>query len=1140
MANNDWEELKRWSREQRGKNSDTSGRSVDGSIQPVNQSANQHESKESETEVLQGSESLKPESLKKVEDYSQIVSDPRGAVGDQARKAIAEKTGINLPKGISKDLRTPGKRGKAIRAGADAAISAGLVYVGVPPQISQRIAPKVLGAISILLSFSLLLVLGLVGGIATSSKNDGIAVIPAYLEIDDRLRTTVKRYSELYRVPSRVLLGIAGIQTSYGRYSPYDNFDRDPKRIGPNLVDKTATSEGGVSVYPTTRPDIGSKSNGEHGLGMFLVRQGAAARERVDPQDVERTVRWLALLMREEADALKKSGLQEPNLASKDFSASDDFWGKVVSSLPLVDPLSGTVRCAAPADETDISVIISMIWNCEVDRMSNIGIPSVSGDEQMYVTYDTRRSISGQLIREALTVAWMRGKQLDSNVSTWTEVSQLSCNSKSDVAGVFPIDKATAKLLGVKDRCDVSELSSAVARAVLKKLNVPDVPPSVSNSTPYSIEQDAWSIVPFALGDSQSRIYFSENGPAVPFYPSGVCEKLIVEHITSVSLNASMRDFFVQLAMNPKSDPKLLQSYRDSVILLTGPSVGNPREDKRCLERSKKITDAAWMEAISNESERLYTLISEGTRVSGTGELPDEVNALYGMSLLADHLLHDYSDGFRQAIPGIDPAVERLSSEQIFFDTPPAGITASTVSFGLWQRVLSEALRLGGLLPDDPRAGSSFQFTAGGGIGIALQREEPGPKPVFPTQEGTVSLPPCGEKNNSIEHRTVPQYVERWMALCTAAAASGVELGISSSWRSMAEQVYLYKKYGPSRVAAPGKSAHQKGWAVDISMNYGLSYSQNATFSFLHSIVGCLTEGVKQYNQLGQSITPEMYLDLQKKGVEPCKDGSIPIKRVQTFGLVPLCTFRIGEEFSSSEVLLCHMDTVVRGTDQIREPWHLDYGIVIVQLSSQPANCNTIIPIDPGNKQSVAIAVKTIFYCELAAKGLTSVAPIDGPNYPASKYFKNLAEQISSEAVLVAYCESALKPSSGDGSSYVGVFQMGREEMNNFGGNQAARTDARLNITAAAKYFLYGWERYGNSGWGGWGPWAVVNTDFWETNRSVLRPAIGRFPSTNPSAIGEYGPDLPGWAIDPTNVGGISGSCGEYAYAGKTWPANKK
>jgi hypothetical protein len=539
------------------------------------------------------------------------------------------------------------------------------------------------------------------------------------------------------------------------------------------------------------------------------------------------------------------------------------------------------------------------------------------------------------------------------------------------------------------------------------------------------------------------------------------------------------------------------------------------------------------MEAIASESSRLVTLLSEGTRVVD-GFVPPEITALSGMALLARDLLATYPDALRRAIPGSDPGVERLSSDLIFVDMPPAGLTGTTVSFGLWQRVLGEALRLGGLLPGDPRAGTYFQFAAGGGIGIALMREEPTSKPVLPTEDGTIPLPPCGDPNNAREHRAVQPYAERWMALCTAASSAGVELSIVSSWRSMAEQTYLYNKYGPNRAAAPGKSNHQRGWALDISMNEGLSYSAHPGYAYLHSVVGCLSESNKQYSQLGASVTPEQYVAALNSKSAPCGAGTIPIKRVQTFGLVPLCTFRLGENFDSPGALLCSREQTIPGTSgQIREPWHLDYGVVVVPLGATSASCNTMVPINPTDKQSVAIAVKTIFYCELSAAGLTAVAPIDGPNYPARKYFTNLAEQVSSEAVLVAFCESAFNVTAGQGGRYVGLFQMGSDEMSAYGGSPAARIDARANITAAARYWLAGWK---TSKWAGWGPWAVVNTDFWETNRAVLRPAVGRFPSTHPQAVGQYGPDLPTWAIDPAKSWGPVGSCSDYAYAGKPWP----
>jgi hypothetical protein len=1141
MAGNEWDELREWSRQQRNKgkpgfegtSSGNNPRSGDETAASKSATPHNIDDKNAKGESAPPRpEDRRPDLPEPIATFDAL-KDPRSAAGSLARDTFASKTGIKLPAGLSQDLRTPGRRGAAVKAGLEAGVTAGLVYLGVPPNIAGRISGKVLAVTASAMTFVLLLMVGLVAGIGFSGNRDPIAENSVYLEIDKDMRAAAARYASIYRVPSRALLGIAGAQTNYGRYSPYDDFDRAPSRPGIALPDKIAPEGQTVSAFPSSRPAIGSSKIEGQGLGMFLVQPGAAARARIDAQDADRTMRWLAELMREEANTLVKEGAIEPNPRSADYTGSDDFWGKVVASLPLVDPLSDTLRCAAPSDVTDVSIIISMIWNCEVDRRADVALPSVQGSDQLYVSYSTGRSISNQLVREALTVAWSWGKAQNPEVQSWVQLSARVCNPDAQLTGVYPLTRETAKIIGVKNRCDVSEVASAVARSVLDRLRQPESPPSVDVERPYSVEQDAWSILPWTLGNESARLAFANEGPTKPFYPNDSCEKLIVGHLTSISLNPQIRDYYVRRANEPAQSTSDLPGFPQARELLTGPSAGNPRDDVRCRGRLSKIGDAAWMETIATESSRLVTLLSEGTRVYG-GVVPPEITALSGMALLARDLLATYPDALRAAIPGSDPSVERLSADLIYVDMPPAGEVGTTVSFGLWQRILTEALRVGGLLPDDPRAGSTFQFTAGGGIGIALTREEPASKPILPTEDGTVSLPPCGDPNNAREHRAVTAYVNRWIAMCNAAASAGVELSIVSSWRSMAEQTYLYNKYGPDRAAAPGKSNHQRGWALDISMNEGLSYSNHPAYAYLHSIVGCLTESTKQYSQLGASVTPEQYVAALKNSKEPCGAGAVPIKRVQTYGLVPLCTFRLGEDYDSPGSLLCSREQTIPGTSgQIREPWHLDYGIVVVPLGAQPASCNTLVPIDPTNKQSVAIAIKTIFYCELSSAGLTAVAPIEGPNYPAGKYFSNLAEQVSSEAVLVAFCESGLDVTAGEGGRYVGLFQMGIDEINAYGGQGAPRTDARTNVTAAARYWLAGWK---TSKWGGWGPWAVVNTDFWETNRAVLRPAVGRFPSTHPSAEGKFGPDLPLWAVDPSKHWGPVGGCGEYAYAGKTWP----
>jgi D-alanyl-D-alanine carboxypeptidase len=57
--------------------------------------------------------------------------------------------------------------------------------------------------------------------------------------------------------------------------------------------------------------------------------------------------------------------------------------------------------------------------------------------------------------------------------------------------------------------------------------------------------------------------------------------------------------------------------------------------------------------------------------------------------------------------------------------------------------------------------------------------------------------------------------------MSTAARAEGVRLWVSSGYRSRKEQRYLYERYKKglgARAARPGRSNHQRGIAVDVSV----------------------------------------------------------------------------------------------------------------------------------------------------------------------------------------------------------------------------------------------------------------------------------------------------------------------------------
>ena len=68
-----------------------------------------------------------------------------------------------------------------------------------------------------------------------------------------------------------------------------------------------------------------------------------------------------------------------------------------------------------------------------------------------------------------------------------------------------------------------------------------------------------------------------------------------------------------------------------------------------------------------------------------------------------------------------------------------------------------------------------------------------------------------------------------WFSLATDAFNDAVELTVSSSYRTMAEQEVLWNKYGqdPSRVARPGYSSHQAGVALDIADISGYTGAQD-------------------------------------------------------------------------------------------------------------------------------------------------------------------------------------------------------------------------------------------------------------------------------------------------------------------------
>ena len=73
-----------------------------------------------------------------------------------------------------------------------------------------------------------------------------------------------------------------------------------------------------------------------------------------------------------------------------------------------------------------------------------------------------------------------------------------------------------------------------------------------------------------------------------------------------------------------------------------------------------------------------------------------------------------------------------------------------------------------------------------------------------------------------------------------AAAADGVQITVTSGFRTMAKQQQLYND-DPYNSATPGKSPHQRGWAVDMNSRGGGRYAwlvKNAyRFGFVRTVI---------------------------------------------------------------------------------------------------------------------------------------------------------------------------------------------------------------------------------------------------------------------------------------------------------------
>ncbi len=983
-----------------------------------------------------------------------------------------------------------------------------LISLGVPIPVAEKIAPIILNIIFVIIGFNILFIFAFF--IAFSSSKDDIKANDYFKATDKEIRTSLVNASTRYKIPTRILLGIAGVQTNYGRYSPYDNIDRYPLGVNGSISEKTEKPADDIqpSVFPVIVPNIGKPST--EGLGIFLLKFGPTSRASINPQDVKESAQFLAKTMRDKANELVKSGVKEPNKNEKDTSVIDDFWSKVVASLPLVDPLYNI--CDKINANMSIDVLVSQSLTCELDQVDKINFLNYDSKTSTYY-YDSSVKNADVLIEETLRVIWYWAKKQNKDITTWKEIDKIPCSNTKKTAGIIPLTRENALKIGLVNRCDKENLVKLFAKHLVSKHTTETIP-DVPKKGLYKNTIIGWDIVPWALGNTKLYNEFIDNGSEGEFQPNEICSSNTISFLKELSNDKLL----VENILADESP----STFYDQYFLQN--KIYNPINDVNCFSNSGKVSDNLWRTHLYNISESLLISIVE-----------ENVNDANLVTILR-FILNDYEnlEEFNLAQGGVNSLIPRFSSRNLSYEMPDSNYNLFLTSeLSLWSRVSSEIAKLGGISKFDPRAGNFFIGTS---YTIAIERVSFVNYPVFQRRQDSqlVTGSNCGGNSDVI---VTPIYNIRWSKFCQNAKDTNLKITSVSSWRDSKKQNFLIKNNPAGSVAQV--SNHQRGIAVDVRLGQTLSNetppkwlysgSNNETFRFIHTIKGCLDTKNKIYTGLEKEYTPEEYIN---ESDSPCSPNLIPIKRMQLFGLVPLCKGR-SESWASEAVILCDPKTKMAGQTQIREPWHLEIGEIFLQVELK-SNCGVSV-IDTGNKQNLAITIKDIWLCELNAAGFNSLPVDSGPTYKAENYFENLAQQISSEAIVVAYCESGLNYDSGSGNKYQGLFQLGEDEVAKFGDN-TNRLDAVNNIRTAARYFVASYKNNHGKGWAGWGPWAVVNTNYYKSNPNVLVPIIGRFKSTNPERLNQYGPDLPKWAIDPNTLWekGPNQNCLDI-YKGGTW-----
>lgn len=854
---------------------------------------------------------------------------------------------------------------------AQKTVEAGLTAAGVPLPIAKLLG-KVGGKfllkgikfyLFVAVSSFLVLILAIVSIFANFAPVAGedIKETSYAREIPEPYLNIFKEYGIVTGIPWTIYAALSKTQTDHGRISPYDTIIRDDKDFvkigisegkiqyatGNYASNKDLSEYYAKSSYPTALgryseiegtvykclnnkcgpdPVIGGEE--DQGKGIFLLLPNSTKSKTKDFNDINTSMEILTDLILKSEDSYAKK-----NKLSFEKSKNAIYWQSVLKDIEpyMANPKNKSSDCSSIDLPDDMYNRIIDIWKCEYTKHNvKIYYSNNSDSGELKFNQLSSESALNQLLAQALAVSY--------NYSGW---SKIKCNPFSSTTGIFPITKEQDKRYNIS-RCNDAQNIAVAAKIVMSDLETP-VEERISVLGKYQPEFYGWDKINGALGNSKNLEKLYIYGPYSVNKISNICKNYTLTYFTNNINKANLEKQFPTFN-NLFSDPNKLSPRNTSDCLMTG---------------NKKLNEYQYATLVSNILTLLYSKNGEDISLSSD----DIKNLEYLIKIVNDSL-----SKFKNPTFGVDSSVSQLSLTGQTVDFPVDSSQLIGFSGDFLTNILSLAQQYGGISSDPIDYSASLislsylrDYTLNKKIPVNGWSSDFKKVPFSNCSNIYIELP---NERVSREELTLP-----YESLCRDAKLAGVNLMLTSAYRSNEHQVYLYNNAVDKRFVAPpakrasgkwnGGSPHERGLAVDVGKL--TSPEQIKAIHFLHDIVGCYNTLSKEFKPFPSALD---YIEYANGETEKCTQDVndkviIPIKRVNTYGLVFWCAnddtinWSLQENLNDPNVIRCS-DTDTKTT---REYWHLQIGkpeqISINLEKKKNSDIRNYFPIEKWNEAKI-------------------------------------------------------------------------------------------------------------------------------------------------------------------------------------------